>query len=246
MAVDRARTGPRHTRCCLNDDDAPLSALDRRERNDDGSRASPRNATRSLARRQPRQRGGAWFQGRGSPLACAAPQQCMPHSPTLTSRQVGAVLAAMSRRPGTLGPPPTTSRTTAPPASCHPPPRTGTRSGTSPACRIRRCSSGLDAADYWFGYSDDSSARSYDQANDANAGAGDEEAPHRPETGLLQGAGPSAAPTSPAGGADINALPKPASSRQNSRRSTTRCGCFAPLSPESLHAWRTSAWRTRA
>jgi hypothetical protein len=48
----------------------------------------------------------------------------------------------------------------------------------------------LDAADYWFGYSDDSSAESYDparecfvvvvdhQANDANAaGAGDREAP---------------------------------------------------------------------
>jgi hypothetical protein len=49
----------------------------------------------------------------------------------------GAVLAATSRRPGTLPPPPTTSPTTAPPASCHPPFRTGTRSGTSPACRTR-------------------------------------------------------------------------------------------------------------
>jgi hypothetical protein len=29
----------------LNADDAPVSALDRRERNDDGPRASPRNAT---------------------------------------------------------------------------------------------------------------------------------------------------------------------------------------------------------
>jgi hypothetical protein len=59
----------------------------------------------------------------------------------------------------------------------------------------------LDAADYWFGYSDDSSSRSYDparesfddHANDANAtGTGDGEAPQNPESGLLQGSGPSA------------------------------------------------------
>jgi hypothetical protein len=56
----------------------------------------------------------------------------------------------------------------------------------------------LDAAAYWFGYSDDSSAGSYDparecfvvvvddQADDANAaGAGDEEAPWNPGSGLL-------------------------------------------------------------
>jgi hypothetical protein len=64
----------------------------------------------------------------------------------------------------------------------------------------------LDAADYWFGYSDDSSAGSYDparecfvvvvddQANNANAGTGDGEAPQGQRTGLLQGAGPSAPP----------------------------------------------------
>jgi hypothetical protein len=64
----------------------------------------------------------------------------------------------------------------------------------------------LDAADSWFSYSDDSSAGSYDparecfvvvvddQANGANAGAGDGEAPQSPGTGLLQGAGPSAPP----------------------------------------------------
>jgi hypothetical protein len=37
------------------------------------------------------------------------------------------------------------------------------------------------------------------------AGAGDEEAPQNPGTGLFQGAGPSAPPTSPPRGADINA-----------------------------------------
>jgi hypothetical protein len=65
----------------------------------------------------------------------------------------------------------------------------------------------LDAADYWFGYSDDSSTGSYDpahecfvvvvddQANGANtAGAGDREAPQNQGTGLLQGSGPSAPP----------------------------------------------------
>jgi hypothetical protein len=64
----------------------------------------------------------------------------------------------------------------------------------------------LDAADYWFGYSDDSSTGSYDparecfvvvndQANGANAaGAGNGEDPLNPGTGPLQGSGPSAPP----------------------------------------------------
>jgi hypothetical protein len=76
----------------------------------------------------------------------------------------------------------------------------------------------LDAADYWFGYSDNSSTGSYDparecfvvviddQANGANAaGAGDGEAPLNPGTGPLRGLGPKCAPTSPARGANINA-----------------------------------------
>jgi hypothetical protein len=77
----------------------------------------------------------------------------------------------------------------------------------------------LDTADYWFGYSDDTSAGSYDparecfvvlandKANVANAAeAGDGEVPPGPGTGPHQGAGPSAPPSSPPrGGADINA-----------------------------------------
>jgi hypothetical protein len=76
----------------------------------------------------------------------------------------------------------------------------------------------LDAADYWFGYSDNSSTGSYDpawecfvvlandQANAANmAEAGDGEVPPGPGTGPHQGAGPSAPPPSPPRGADINA-----------------------------------------
>jgi hypothetical protein len=76
----------------------------------------------------------------------------------------------------------------------------------------------LDAADYWFGYSDDSSAGSYDPvreccvviaidpANAANAaGAGDGEVPPALGTGPRLAAGPSAPPPSPPRGADINA-----------------------------------------
>jgi hypothetical protein len=75
----------------------------------------------------------------------------------------------------------------------------------------------LDATDYWFGYSDNSSAGSYDparecfvvlandQSNAANAAeAGDGEVPPGPGTGPHQGAGPSALPSLPLRGADIN------------------------------------------
>jgi hypothetical protein len=76
----------------------------------------------------------------------------------------------------------------------------------------------LDAADYWFGYSDDSSAGSYDPAREccvviandpANAadvvGAGDGEVPPALGTASRLAAGPSAPPPSPPRGADINA-----------------------------------------
>jgi hypothetical protein len=76
----------------------------------------------------------------------------------------------------------------------------------------------LDATDYWFGYSDDSSAGSYDpacecfvvvvddQADGANAaGAGDGEAPRNPGANAPQNPGLSAPPISPERGAYINA-----------------------------------------
>jgi hypothetical protein len=76
----------------------------------------------------------------------------------------------------------------------------------------------LDATDYWFGYSDDSSAGSYDPAreccvvitsNQANAAdateAGDGEVPIGPGTGPRMAAGPSTPPPSPLRGADVNA-----------------------------------------
>jgi hypothetical protein len=76
----------------------------------------------------------------------------------------------------------------------------------------------LDATDYWFGYSDDSSAGSYNPAREccvviandpANAtgatGAGDGELPPALGTGSRLAAGPSTPPPSPPTGADINA-----------------------------------------
>jgi hypothetical protein len=76
----------------------------------------------------------------------------------------------------------------------------------------------LDVSDYWFGYSDNSSAGSYDharecfvvlandQANAMNmAEAGNGEVPPGPRTGPHQGAGPSVPPSSPPRGTDINA-----------------------------------------
>jgi hypothetical protein len=66
----------------------------------------------------------------------------------------------------------------------------------------------LDAADYWFGCSDDSSAGSYDparkcfmvvvddQADGANgAGAGDGDAPQNPGPSAPRNPGPSVPPT---------------------------------------------------
>jgi hypothetical protein len=73
----------------------------------------------------------------------------------------------------------------------------------------------LDATDYWFNYSDDSSAGSYDPARECciviandpanagdEAGAGDGEVPPALGTGPRMAAGPSAPLTE---GADINA-----------------------------------------
>jgi hypothetical protein len=117
--------------------DAPVSALGRREWSANALRASPRSATRPPARRQPLRRGNTQFRDHGSPSVCVAPRRRTSPLPTPTQRRAGLVLAAMPRRSGTPAPPPTTSRPTALPASCHPPPHTGTRSGTSPVYRTQ-------------------------------------------------------------------------------------------------------------
>jgi hypothetical protein len=100
----------------------------------------------------------------------------------------------------------------------------------------------LDATDYWFGYSDDSSAGSYDPtreccvviANDpANAtgaaGAGDGEVPPAVGTGSRLAAAPSALPPHRRGGlTSTRSWPRRVSSRPSWRKSTAQCGCFAP------------------
>jgi hypothetical protein len=104
----------------------------------------------------------------------------------------------------------------------------------------------LDATDYWFSCSDDSSAGSYDPAreccvviandpaNAANvAGAGDGEVPPTLGTGSRLPAGPSAPPPSPPRGpTSTRSWPRRASSRLSWRKSTARSGCFAPPSRE--------------
>jgi hypothetical protein len=116
---------------CLDADDAPVSALDMHGRNDDMPCATPRSTTRPPAIRQPLRRGNARFSDRGSPSACTVPRRHTSPPPTLMRQRAGLDLAAIPWRSGTPAPPPMTSHPTALPASCHPPPHTGTWSGTS-------------------------------------------------------------------------------------------------------------------
>jgi hypothetical protein len=104
--------------------------------------SGPREVHTTPARRQPLRRGSARFRGHASPSVCAAPRRHTSSPPTPTRRCAGLVLSATFQRSGTPAHPPTTSRPTAPPASCRPPPRTGTRSGTSPTCLTQWCSGG--------------------------------------------------------------------------------------------------------
>jgi hypothetical protein len=78
----------------LNADVAPVSALDRCRRNDDGPRASPRNAIADETATAPT--GGVRFPGRGSPSACAVPQWRTPRPPAPTWWCAGVVLATIS------------------------------------------------------------------------------------------------------------------------------------------------------
>jgi hypothetical protein len=122
--------------------DAPSSALGRHKRSTDALRRSPRSVTRPPTRRQPLRWGNARFRDCGSPSVCATPRRRTSPPPIPTWWHAGPVLAAMPRWSGTPVPPPTTSRPTTLPASCHPPPHMGTRSGTSPAYRTQYCFGG--------------------------------------------------------------------------------------------------------
>jgi hypothetical protein len=99
----------------------------------------------------------------------------------------------------------------------------------------------LDATDYWFGYSDDSSAGSYDLAREccvviandpANAtgaaGAGDGEVPPTLGATSRLAAGPSAPHPSPPTGVDINAQLDQARELEAKLAEEYRTVCFAP------------------
>jgi hypothetical protein len=103
----------------------------------------------------------------------------------------------------------------------------------------------LDATDYWFGYSNNSSAGSYDparecfvvlpnnQANAANAAeAGDGEVPPARELDRTRVRGQALLPHRRGGLTSTHNWLKHASLKPSSRRSTARCGCFEPPSPE--------------
>jgi hypothetical protein len=191
-----------------NADDALASAPDRHGRNGDEQRALPRSATRSPARRQPPRRGNARFPDRGPPLGLrgattayvasantdAAARRARParHAPAV--RNPSASVDDESSRGSASELPPATSHGYA----------EWDFSGVPDPVMFWRF---LDATHYWFGYSDDSSAGSYDPAwecfvvlaNDqvsvANAAeAGDGEVPPGPGAGPHLGAGPNAPP----------------------------------------------------
>jgi hypothetical protein len=106
----------------------------------------------------------------------------------------------------------------------------------------------LDTADYWFGYSDNSSAGNYDparecfvvvvdgQADGANAaGASDGEAPRNPGANIPQNPGLSAPPPHRRGAlTSMHNWLKRASSRLSLWRSTAWYDCFAPPSLKKL------------
>jgi hypothetical protein len=117
-----------------------VSAHVKRGPSDGKLSAPPPNAARPSARRQPPRRGSARSPDRASPLVCAARRRPTPPTSMPAPRCAGFPLAATFSSPGTLAPPPATSRPWAPSTRCPPPTCMGMRNGTSPACRTQSCS----------------------------------------------------------------------------------------------------------
>jgi hypothetical protein len=96
----------------------------------------------------------------------------------------------------------------------------------------------LDAADYWFGYSDDSSVRSYDPAPECFVVVADEHADGANGIGVGDGDEPqnpgssTPPPCRREASTSTRSWPKRASSRPSSRKNTGRYGSCAPPSPE--------------
>jgi hypothetical protein len=119
---------------------APVSVRARRGPSDGKLSAPPPNVVRPSARRQPPRRGSARSPDRASPSVCAARRRPTPPTSMSAPRCAGFPLAVMFSSPGTLAPPPGTSRPWAPSTRCPPPTCMGMQNETSPACRTQSCS----------------------------------------------------------------------------------------------------------
>jgi hypothetical protein len=102
----------------------------------------------------------------------------------------------------------------------------------------------LDATDYWFGYSDNSSAETYDPArecfvvlandqanatNEAEAGDGEVSPARELDRARVRGQAP-LPPHRRGGPTSTRNWLKRVSLKPSSQRSTARCGCFEPPS----------------
>jgi hypothetical protein len=187
--------GPQHH----DADDAPASAPDRRGWNDIGPRASPLNAMQPLESvvsmpQFPHGMRNAAMAYTSSAGPNVAVREGHPGRHVPAARNLAATTDDESYHGSTSELPPTTSHGYA----------EWDFSGVPDSVMFQWF---LDTADYWFGYSDNSSAGSYDparecfvvitndQENAANmAEAGNGEVPLNPGTGPHQGAGPSRLP----------------------------------------------------
>jgi hypothetical protein len=229
----------------LDADVAPVSALDRRGQNDDGPHASPRNAntiTCMMATAPTRERA---VSGPRFPLGLRG--AAMAHASSAS-----ADVAAREGHPGRHVPVAGNLTATTDDESYHSstselPPATSHGyaewdfSGVPDLVMFQRF---LDAADYCFGYSDNSSAGSYDparecfvvlandQANATNAAeAGDGVVPTRELDRTRVWGRAHLPPYRQRVPTSTRSWPKRANSRPNLRRSTAWCGYFEPPSP---------------
>jgi hypothetical protein len=100
--------------------------------------APPLSTTRQSSRQPPPLRDSARSPDRAFPLGCVEPRR--PTTTTSTPRCAGFPPAVTSSSPGIPAPQPVTNHPWVPLTRHHPLTSTGTRSGTSPACRTQSCS----------------------------------------------------------------------------------------------------------
>jgi hypothetical protein len=117
---------------------APVNVRARHGPSDGRPSAPPLSATRLPPRQPPPQRDSARSPDRAFPLGCVVPRRLT--TPTSTPQCPGFPLAVTSSLPGIPAPQRAMNRPWVPSTRCRPPTSTGTRSGTSPACRTQSCS----------------------------------------------------------------------------------------------------------